>query len=121
MLFIAGLVIGLHTILPHEHHDELDHVEHENLHQEADSLLDYIKLIFHENIGEGHLEHVVVSDIDHLEFDFYDNFILINNAPRILIVQSTQFFSNNNFIYQLGHKQSAKRLAHSRRGPPLIS
>lgn len=35
--------------------------DHELQHQEARSFLDYLKLIFHEDMGEGHLEHVVVS------------------------------------------------------------
>jgi hypothetical protein len=42
--------------LPHEHHDELGDDEHSEEHAQADDLIDYLQLIFHTDLGDGHME-----------------------------------------------------------------
>ena len=42
--------------MPHEHHDELDRDEHTAEHAQAENLLDYLMLIFHADLGDGHME-----------------------------------------------------------------
>lgn len=55
-MFIAISILMLHTILPHQHHDQIPDDRHAFEHEQADSLLDYILLAFHANPGENHLE-----------------------------------------------------------------
>lgn len=43
-------------MLPHEHHDELGTDEHTEEHAQADDLLDYLALVFHADLGDGHME-----------------------------------------------------------------
>ena len=55
-LILAGVILLLHSVLPHEHHSELNPEEHLAQHQAAKGLLDFIKLSFHIDQGEDHLE-----------------------------------------------------------------
>ncbi len=52
----------MHNLIPHQHHNEISGEENEIEHNQANTIFDWVKLIFHEDIGEGHLEHVVVSN-----------------------------------------------------------
>jgi hypothetical protein len=47
----------LHSVLPHQHHSDLEQTEHSQTHRQADGLMDFIKLIFHQDMGEGHMEN----------------------------------------------------------------
>ena len=55
-ILLAGVILLLHTVLPHEHHSELNQEEHLAQHESAEGLLDFIKLTFHMDQGEDHLE-----------------------------------------------------------------
>lgn len=67
-LMLAGVILLLHMILPHEHHSELDAAEHITQHETAKSLFDYFKLAFHMDQGEGHLEKYQASSTSQLSF-----------------------------------------------------
>ena len=43
-------------MLPHQHHDELETDEQTEEHAQADGLIDYLQLIFHTDLGDGHME-----------------------------------------------------------------
>ena len=47
----------LHSFMPHQHSDELSAAEHIEEHTSASSVFDYLAVLFHENLGENHLEH----------------------------------------------------------------
>lgn len=56
-LLLAVGVLFLHNTLPHTHHTESDEMLHNAEHQEANSLLDYLRLAFHIDLGGDHLEN----------------------------------------------------------------
>lgn len=114
-------MISLHTLFPHEHHDELSSVEHEVQHLEADSLIDFIKLIFHEDMGEGHLEHVVVGHILSLDFQLDYNFQNVTYQQYAFL--STENRLNNTQVKEefVLHDISPQRIYYqepTHRGPP---
>lgn len=55
-LLLAASILMLHSFLPHQHHNETADDRHFIEHDNADSILDYLKLAFHANLGENHLE-----------------------------------------------------------------
>ena len=84
-VFVAGIILLLHTLLPHEHHSELNEKEHFEQHESASSLLDFIKLAFHMDQGDGHLEKYRTSKY----FNFFLDAFIIEEVlptfhPRIL-------------------------------------
>lgn len=48
----------MHTLVPHQHHDDLSYEDNLIEHNSATSILDYLELAFHADLGEGHLEHL---------------------------------------------------------------
>jgi hypothetical protein len=56
-LSVSVFVIILHSLIPHQHHCELDHVEHLEQHQKADDLFDLLQLFFHIDLGGDHLNN----------------------------------------------------------------
>ena len=58
--------------MPHQHHDELGSDEHSEEHAQAEGVLDYLQLLFHTDLGDGHMENFENSkgfDLD-VEFTF---------------------------------------------------
>lgn len=49
MLFVAGVILVLHVVLPHSHVSELSFEEHTTLHAETDGVLGWIELLLHEH------------------------------------------------------------------------
>jgi hypothetical protein len=111
-------------LLPHQHHGELSDVEHEVAHKEADSLLDYIRLVLHEDLGDGHLEHIVVGQDLVLTLDSDFTF-----APSLgvkvfnSIDEYSQTCRNTKgaFVFFDTPPQSNYLDAHALRGPPVLS
>ncbi len=48
MMYMAGAVIVLHSVLPHRHSSELSAQEHEVIHEEAEGVLGLIELLLHD-------------------------------------------------------------------------
>lgn len=70
-MVMAGAILLLHSLLPHEHHRDLDDEEHVVRHEMATSLVDFIKLAFHLDQGEDHLENFKVTEQFQLSLDQY--------------------------------------------------
>lgn len=47
----------MHSLLPHQHHDELDIIEHSEERAQAEGMVDYLQLLFHTDLGDGHMEN----------------------------------------------------------------
>jgi len=63
----------LHSVIPHHHHDHLSVEDHNIEHESADNILDYLELLFHLDMGEGHLENFQSTDGNHLDIQLqYD-------------------------------------------------
>ena len=56
------MIIVLHALIPHIHHDQVSDAQHEEEHITADSWADYVKLMFHIDLGDGHLDHFDSAD-----------------------------------------------------------
>lgn len=55
-LLLSVSILLLHSFMPHQHHSEISEERHSLEHKDADSILDYLLLAFHANLGENHLE-----------------------------------------------------------------
>ena len=82
---IASLVLLLHNITPHFHHGEISETQHDEEHQDAESLLDWLALTFHSDLGEGHME--CFSQVNHLDSDVQSQVFLI---PDFLLNEGIQ-------------------------------
>ena len=71
-LIIAGSLLLLHSLIPHEHHSELDEIAHIEQHQEADDLFDFLKLVFHLDFGGEHLENFKTANYFYITPDLFD-------------------------------------------------
>ena len=74
-MVLATSLLMLHSFVPHEH-DRMAGIVHFHAHQSPTSLVDLIKLAFHENPGENHLEDYQTPVMDfyfpeNLTFDFH--------------------------------------------------
>lgn len=114
----------MHSVLPHVHHEELSIAEHEEAHLSADSLLDYIELIFHTDIGDGHLEHFASGQ--GLDFELSP---VVTSMPvfaievdDLLLFSSEHLFIAGAFYLKDDPFPKPQPLsAFSLRGPPFIS
>ena len=114
----------LHSILPHAHHDEMSHPEHSTSHQEADNLIDYLELIFHTDVGEGHLEHFETGQ--GLDFNIVSNIttvaILDIVTEHLFSVSGELRFIASEFYLKDDHLPDCNlHDSFSLRGPPFIS
>lgn len=71
-LLISGSLLLLHAFIPHEHHSELDEIEHIQQHQQADGLFDLLQLVFHTDLGDEHLENFKTASYFFLQPDLFD-------------------------------------------------
>jgi hypothetical protein len=113
-IILAGAILLLHTFLPHEHHDELKQNQNIEAHANANSLLDYIKLAFHVDLGEDHLEGYKITQHEQLNFDLILFFSLDYSFEIQLTAGAAQHFVN--FEEKLHSRYYSRHL--SLRGPP---
>lgn len=114
----------MHSVLPHVHHEELSIAEHEEAHLSADSLLDYIELIFHTDIGDGHLEHFASGQGLDFELSPVALDIPFSAVPvqHVLLVSGEHLFISGTFYLKDDPFPDLPFLgAFSLRGPPFIS
>lgn len=112
-MFVAVAILLLHSFLPHSHHDELSEEEHIEVHEEAVTLLDFIRLAFHIDPGKNHLEDFKNAQqyqaqflLAETELKIEFQVILLEESPAY----TTTYFSN--FQTRFRHK------GLSFRGPP---
>jgi hypothetical protein len=58
---IVGIIL-FHSLIPHRHHEEMTNVEHNIAHENANDLIDYLGLIFHEGPNDT-LKNYTISEI----------------------------------------------------------
>jgi hypothetical protein len=60
VLYVATIILLLHNILPHQHHGEMNVLEHERQH-ESSNILDILCSIFHLDLGDHlHLKNILL-------------------------------------------------------------
>lgn len=60
----------MHSIIPHQHANDVEDIDQSQSFEEADSFLDYVKLLFLTDLGEGHMETFDQGE----QFDFASEF-----------------------------------------------
>ena len=115
----------LHSIIPHKHTNELGDTTKDDIYSEADGIVDYIKLMFLTDLGEGHMETFDQGkDIDlnvDFQFDITPNVAFI--GPKIAF----QVLDNNNFAYNANYNDGIPIISRyflsniNFRGPPILS
>ncbi|GEM_PF-948540 len=116
LIVLAAMLLLLHTLLPHEHHSELDAIEHFQAHQQASSIFDYLRLAFHFSPGQNHLEDYQTSGYD---LSLISPFILINtDQPVVLMTSETLVKNIPPYLSELRIKYLHPSLSF--RGPPRL-
>lgn len=116
MVLAVGLLF-LHNTLPHTHHSELDETLHSAEHQKANSLLDFLQLSFHIDLGGDHLEnfeHANELDLSDAPSHFLLSYVVFSekrtgNIKTIYPLFSEWFSPAHHFWHQTYF-----------RGPPFV-
>ena len=114
----------LHNITPHMHHAEMTEEEHLLHHEEASSLLDWLMLSFHDDLGGGHLE--CFSNLEKIQLSPKWSCVipvdLLIEAPvfSLLFAQpENDSIRQNPYILLLARDQILHESRLSNRPPPL--
>ena len=93
----------MHTFIPHRHFDELSNTEKQEL-ENPDSFLDYVKIMFLTDLGEGHMETFdqgekydfdTEAQIDHVQKDFPRlDFIHFSDKPLIELETASSYLDD---------------------------
>jgi hypothetical protein len=71
----------MHSVIPHEHHEDILAIAEAQDHNEPNGFFDWITLAFQNDLGEGHLEHFNAADGPHLS----DNLVAYAPLPMFLV------------------------------------
>ncbi len=113
-ILLAGTLLLLHGVLPHDHHEELEETIHVTQHESASGLLDFLALAFHLDQGEGHLDDYQPEASYHLAcFSLYTDLISIGLQPAMIVDVEELYFS-----YQVKLPSRYFSAYPSFRGPP---
>ena len=93
----ACLLLVLHNFVPHQHHSDHELVFSSCTPVTDNSFLSFLQSVFHSDIGEGHLDHLLKVDDNTnqntvLEFDLSKPFIEIAVRSEICQPVSTKQF-----------------------------
>ncbi len=121
-LFVSFFFLVTHELVPHRHHEELTENEHQKEHLNANNLVDFFSLVFHQNLGNHHLQEMVVASsksevATKMELDKE------NIPPDFLFpifkISSSFPHSNSELYFQkVPLKSTLFHVNHQRRGPP---
>ena len=117
--FLAISIIIAHGTIPHTHHSEVSEGEHILAHQQAETIFDYVSLVFHIEQQDGALEQFV-QDNDNITFDNI-------SIPHIAILYAVFVPSNkhqettSHIVNNVPLRNNLFTNSFSLRGPPLKS
>lgn len=110
IILFAGAIFLLHGLVPHKHEVGL-HSDTALAKEMSTSISSLIEFIFHEDLDQGTLEHVVVYQPDHLLLSLP---ITIPKAAIIFIRSSISINKNKATQSEINYQDPL-------RGPPLLS
>ena len=122
-LFLSFFFLVTHELIPHRHHEELSANEHEKEHQEAKDVIDFFSLVFHQNLGNHHLQEVIVAQPKdysnaHQSINKANLSELILNSfsskPLAFLEDAMGFETENDFLNSIFYQNNPLR-----RGPPM--
>jgi hypothetical protein len=67
-ILLAGIILMLHTMMPHEHHSSYENAVHIVKPEPIHNIFELIRLAFHFDQGEGHLDQYKQSNGQQLDF-----------------------------------------------------
>ena len=117
--FLAISIIIAHAIIPHAHHSDVPEGEHAVVHQQAETIFDYVALAFHIEQQDGALEQFV-QDNDNITFDNI-------SIPHIAILYAVFAPSNkhqettSHIVNNIPLRNNLFTDSFGLRGPPLKS
>lgn len=116
-LFIAMLIVVMHAVIPHRHHESTKSVEHFQEHEKVSSIIDLLVIAFHHEQYEGQLE--IYDATDKVDFEF-QSFVAI-----LPIFETFQFetelepnIGQTNFDTREKSLTKGESLTLDLRGPP---
>jgi hypothetical protein len=115
-MYLAAIIVLLHSFIPHHHHSELKSLDHLEEHKSANSIVDLLALAFHFEQHDGQLEKYDAGNEFEPNFDYSFDFIVEN--PYILndvTTQVCQFPIDNFEAHHDAHCYSVEL-----RGPPSV-
>jgi len=122
-LFLSFFFLITHELVPHRHHEELTESEHQSEHQSANDIVDFFSLVFHQNLGNHHLQEILVSSSEN---QVSSKMELEKKSIRHDFISTTSnfpfssFSSNSQLFFQKVYlKSTLFHFNHQRRGPPL--
>lgn len=89
-MIMAVAILMLHMVLPHEHHSKMEGSVHQLEHKEARSLLDFFRLAFHLEEGDGNLEKIQLNGKLQLSFNSLAQ-LIINFEPKLVEIAPHPF------------------------------
>lgn len=107
MMYMAGAVIVLHTVLPHRHASELTAEEHAVVHEETEGVLGLLQLLLHdyEQLAETFVTREAVVEFALPAFvalvplvTLFADFVLLDD-----VAQKLPFPVDDMRLAQLGH------------------
>ena len=115
----------MHSTIPHQHSNELSDYDHSKAYTEADGLIDYVKLLFITDLGEGHMETFDQGNEFDLNVDFLVGFCseisLMPITASFLTLKNNRQLCESNSIDDVAIV-SQYFLSHiDFRGPPAIA
>ena len=113
-MFLAISILMMHSVLPHQHHNQIPDERHSIEHAEANSILDYILLAFHVNPGENHLEEFEKASSISLLFLAVEISECQFIEQPVVVIQSNRVETDHILLQQFLSRQL------SFRGPPQL-
>ena len=117
-LFVATIIVLLHSIVAHSHESDLSESAHISEHQEASSILEFIALGFHGDHLDGQLEFFTGSS--EISIERQDLIHFSPNFCAVLTVQGwgreIELSSSVDFIV----RDNLQPRTSSLRGPPSL-
>ena len=115
----------LHGIIPHKHANELDNRAKNEAYAEADGIVDYIKLMFLTDLGEGHMETFdqgkeINLKVD-FQFDFTPDIAVLINKLSFASISNDNYTNRTNFTDNIPILRRDFLSCIDFRGPPSIS
>lgn len=116
-MYLATIIVLLHSFVPHHHHSELITEDHIEEHEEASSLVDFLALAFHFEQHDGQLEkydsgtEFQLDDIEAIQYFIPSHFeFTAPTQAKVILVTGNQSVPLSNII-------SCTEL----RGPPSVA
>ncbi|GLR17614.1 hypothetical protein [Portibacter lacus] len=123
-LYIAGLIVVMHTVMPHSHCNTMFSAEQVTSEKPSDTFLGHIKMMLNIDMGDGHLEHFQSGnglDVDMNDAIAQVAILAIVFDQTYLISNKHSYLPSEHYLKEDPFPDPPFKSAFSLRGPPSIS